>query len=51
MYANTPAQRYLKLLENRADLFQRIPQYQLASYIGAKPESLGRIRRRILRKV
>lgn len=47
---DTPEQRYLKLLKSRPDLFQKIPQYQLASYIGVKPESLSRIRKRILQK-
>jgi CRP-like cAMP-binding protein len=47
---DTPEQRYLKLLQSRPDLFQRIPQYQLASYIGVKPESLSRIRKRIIQK-
>ncbi|WP_257455503.1 Crp/Fnr family transcriptional regulator [Archangium lipolyticum] len=42
-----PEQRYLKLSKTRPDIFQRIPQYQLASYIGVKPESLSRIRKRI----
>ena len=46
-FTNTPKQRYLKLLETRPDLLQRIPQYQLASYLGVKPESLSRIRKRI----
>jgi len=40
-------QRYLKLLNNRPDLIQRVPQYQLASYIGVKPESLSRMRKRM----
>ena len=44
---DSPEQRYLKLLKSRPDLFQRIPQYHLASYIGVKPESLSRIRKRI----
>ncbi|NNB85257.1 Crp/Fnr family transcriptional regulator [Corallococcus exiguus] len=43
----TPEQRYLKLSKARPDILQRIPQYQLASYIGVKPESLSRIRKRI----
>ncbi|NRD52219.1 Crp/Fnr family transcriptional regulator [Corallococcus exiguus] len=43
----TPEQRYLKLSKTRPDILQRIPQYQLASYIGVKPESLSRIRKRI----
>lgn len=47
---DTPEERYLKLQNSRPDLFQRIPQYQLASYIGVKPESLSRIRKRIALK-
>lgn len=47
---DTPEQRYLKLLESRPDLFQRIPQYQLASYLGIKAESLSRIRKRMAQK-
>jgi len=47
---DTPEQRYLKLLEKRPDLFQIVPQFQIASYIGVKPESLSRIRKRLLRK-
>lgn len=48
-FTNTPEERYLTVLKTRPDLLQRIPQYQLASYIGVKPESLSRIRKRILR--
>ena len=44
---STPEERYLDILSNRPDLLYRVPQYQLASYIGVKPESLSRIRRRI----
>ena len=44
---NTPTLRYQNLLRSRPDLFQRIPQYQIASYIGVTPESLSRIRKRI----
>lgn len=40
-------ERYLDLLENSPDLLLRVPQYQLASYIGVKPESLSRIRKRL----
>lgn len=48
---DTPEQLYLKLLQSRPDLFQKIPQYQIASYIGVKPESLSRIRKRITQKL
>jgi CRP-like cAMP-binding protein len=44
---NTPTLRYQNLLKSRPDLFQRIPQYQIASYIGVTAESLSRIRKRI----
>jgi len=47
---SSPEERYLKLLKNRPDLLDRVPHYQLASYLGVKPESLSRIRKRIMRK-
>lgn len=45
-----PEQRYLNLLKKSPDLLQRVPLYQLASYIGVKAESLSRIRNRISKK-
>jgi len=47
---SSPEQRYLNLLHKRPDLLQRVPQHQLASYLGIKPQSLSRIRARILNK-
>jgi CRP-like cAMP-binding protein len=47
---SSPEQRYLNLLQKRPDLIQRVPQYQLASYLGIKPQSLSRLRTRILGK-
>ena len=47
---SSPEQRYLNLLQNRPDLLQRVPQHQLASYLGIKPQSLSRLRGRILEK-
>ena len=46
----SPEERYLKLLKDRPYLIQRVPQYQLASYLGIKPESLSRIRKRLTKK-
>lgn len=46
----SPEQRYLNLLKDRPDLIQRVPQHQIASYLGIKPESLSRIRKRLSRK-
>ncbi len=44
---STPEERYRDLIEKRPDLLQRIPQYQIASYLGVQPESLSRIRKRL----
>lgn len=44
---STPTERYLMLLQERPNLVNRVPQYQLASYLGIKPETLSRIRKRI----
>jgi CRP-like cAMP-binding protein len=47
---SSPEQRYLNLTQNRPDLIQRVPQHQLASFLGIKPQSLSRLRARILEK-
>lgn len=47
---SSPEQRYLNLLQKRPALIQRVPQHQLASYLGIKPQSLSRLRARILEK-
>jgi len=47
---SSPEQRYLNLLQKRPDLIQRVPQQQLASFLGIKPQSLSRLRARILEK-
>ncbi len=48
---SSPEQRYLNLIQKRPDLIQRVPQYQLASSLGIKPESLSRLRARIFEKM
>jgi CRP-like cAMP-binding protein len=47
---SSPEQRYLNLLLKRPGLIQRVSQHQLASYLGIKPQSLSRLRARILEK-
>lgn len=47
---SSPEQRYLTLLQKRPDLIQRVPQHQLASYLGIQPQSLSRLRARIVGK-
>ncbi len=42
--------RYLSLLRDERKLTERIPQYQIATYLGVSPETLSRIRKRIVRK-
>ena len=46
---SSPEQRYLNLLAERPELMQRVPQTIIASYLGVTPESLSRIRRRVLK--
>lgn len=43
-------ERYLELIKNKPDLAQRIPQHQLATFLGVTAETLSRIRKRISEK-
>ncbi|MCM3786153.1 Crp/Fnr family transcriptional regulator [Neobacillus mesonae] len=45
--ASSPEERFKTLLTNRPTLINRVPQHQLASYLGITPESLSRIKKRI----
>lgn len=45
--SSSPEERYLNLLNDRPELFQRVPLAVIASYLGMTPESLSRIRKRI----
>jgi CRP-like cAMP-binding protein len=47
---SSPEQRYLNLLKTRPDLLQRVPQHQLASFLGITPQSLSRLRARIVKQ-
>ena len=47
-YTESPEQRYIKLIKQNKDFIQRIPQYHVASFLGIKPQSLCRIKRRML---
>jgi CRP-like cAMP-binding protein len=46
-YTESPETRYMKFLKQFPNLNQRIPQYYIASYVGVKPPSLSRIRKRL----
>jgi hypothetical protein len=47
---NSPEERYLLLIKDRPELLQRIPQHQIASFLGITPVSLSRIRNRVFKK-
>jgi CRP-like cAMP-binding protein len=47
MYSDEPEQRYLRFVHDYPDLQQRIPQYYISSFVGVKPPSLSRIRKRL----
>jgi CRP-like cAMP-binding protein len=47
VYTDTPEMRYQNFLLNYPDIVQRVPQYYIASYVGVKPQSLSRIRKRL----
>jgi CRP-like cAMP-binding protein len=43
-------ERYLRLMRKRPTLFQRVPQYLIASYLGLTPVGLSKIRKRLSEK-
>lgn len=43
---DTPEERYYQLLKEKPDLHARVKQYYIAQYLGIRPESLSRIRKR-----
>lgn len=47
IYVDSPDTRYQKFINIFSDIAQRIPQYYIASFVGIKPQSLSRIRKRI----
>jgi CRP-like cAMP-binding protein len=43
----TAEDRYLKLLKTAPSILDRVPQHYIAAYLGIKPQSLSRIRKKI----
>jgi len=43
----SPKDRYLDLLKNKPEIFQRIPLQYIASYLNIEPQSLSRLRKQI----
>lgn len=50
MQFNTPEERYQFILDTRPELLERISLAHLSSYLGIRPESLSRLRKRITGK-
>lgn len=47
----TPKERYLSLFKERPDVIAEVPLRYIASYLGIKPETLSRIRKKIFYKL
>ncbi len=46
----SPEERYLEMIETHPDIFNSVPLYHIASYLGIQGPSLSRIRKRMLAK-
>ena len=46
----SPEERYEELLKTNANLFQRVPQQYIASFLGVSAETLSRIKKRAFNK-
>lgn len=46
--SDKPEERYLKLINDHPDVLQRVQQKYVANFLGISPESLSRIRQRIV---
>lgn len=44
----SPEKQFLELLEEEPEIFQRVPQRYIAQYLGIAPESLSRIKKRVM---
>ena len=42
-------ERYLSLIENNATLVKKLPNKDIATYLGIAPQSLSRIKRRLFK--
>ncbi len=47
LLTETPEANYLKLIQDRPTLIQRVPQYYIASYLGISAETLSRVRKKL----
>ena len=47
---SSPEERFSDLMKNNPSLMNRVPQHQIASYLGVTAESLSRIKKRVHQK-
>jgi len=45
--STTAEEKYLRMQKQYPDIIQRVPQHMIASYLGLKPETLSRIRKKL----
>lgn len=48
LLSKSPEELYLDLLNTRPHIIERMPLHYIASYLGVQPESLSRIRKRLM---
>lgn len=48
LQSSSPEKAFMELLAQRPDIFQRVPQRLVAQYLGIAPESLSRIKKRMM---
>jgi CRP-like cAMP-binding protein len=47
MLRESPEERYIRLLREKPDLFKRVPQHYIASYMGVSKVHLSRIKAKV----
>jgi CRP-like cAMP-binding protein len=50
MFTLSSEEKYTKLLNIYPDIMQRVPQHMIASYLGLTPETLSRVRKKLVIK-
>jgi CRP/FNR family transcriptional regulator, anaerobic regulatory protein len=45
---HSPESLYQKIMQEHPEIIERVPQQYIASYMGIQPESLSRIRKRLM---
>ena len=50
IFTHSAEEKYIKLLSIYPDIMQRVPQHMIASYLGLKPETLSRVRKKLIAK-